>query len=643
MQSASGFSRQRREFYGVKLPEPAARRSLALFMETCLESDTCHSYRSPDVYAGSAGTRLCRTILNYTGARTQNEGLVRTNLQKNAMRSFLPVLFFSSLACAAPSPPGWYFVQNGTTGIVALEAIVVSPTLAVIFDRVQDDPLQINGAGAWGALWNFETNTATPLSLLSNSFCASGGFLSNGTMVSVGGQAVENPDTEPDTDGRMMIRLLEPCTDANGVGCRIIEDPATLHLAETRWYPSSLRLFDGSLMVIGGIHEQTPFYNVDPVNSFEFFPPKDSGVPRSSAFLERSLPANLFPRAFALPDGKVFMVANNQTIIYDVETRTETRLPDLPNGVRVTNPFDGTATLLPLRPPLFTPEILVCGGTNSSDAIPSEQLSSQDPASDQCSRITATPEGIRRGWVLERMPEGRMMPEMVILPDGRVLIINGAQTGYAAIASVANTVDGQSNADNPVLKPVLYDPAAPLGKRFSNEQLPASDIARVYHSSVSLTPNGNIFIGGSNPNTGVRNDTRLHSEFRVEYLNPPYMSVARPVLHNVPKTLPFNHAFTVPVTIPAGLKASNIQVAMMDLGFSTHAFHSSSRLVFMDAKLAPNRKSITIVTPPNNRVYPPGPAYIFLTVDGVTSTGVQVLVGDGRAPPVKDQGIQLPL
>ena len=49
-------------------------------------------------------------------------------------------------------------------------------------------------------------------------------------------------------------------------------------------------------MVIGGMHEGTPFYNTDPVNSIEFFPPKDGGVPRLSAFLERSLPANLFPR-----------------------------------------------------------------------------------------------------------------------------------------------------------------------------------------------------------------------------------------------------------------------------------------------------------------------------------------------------------
>jgi len=108
---------------------------------------------------------------------------------------------------------------------------------------------------------------------------------------------------------------------------------------------------------------------------------------------------------FSLPDDTVLMVANNQTIIYDVEINKETILPDIPSGVRVMNPFDGAATLLPLSPPNFIPEVLVCGGSNSSDQIPSLQFSSQDPASNQCSRLTLTPEGIKKGWEVEHLLE----------------------------------------------------------------------------------------------------------------------------------------------------------------------------------------------------------------------------------------------
>lgn len=49
-------------------------------------------------------------------------------------------------------------------------------------------------------------------------------------------------------------------------------------------------------MIVGGVHEGVLFYNIDPVNSIEFFPSKDGGVPRQSDFLARTNPVNLFPR-----------------------------------------------------------------------------------------------------------------------------------------------------------------------------------------------------------------------------------------------------------------------------------------------------------------------------------------------------------
>ena len=77
-------------------------------------------------------------------------------------------------------------------------------------------------------------------------------------------------------------------------------------------------------------------------------------------------------------------------------------------------------------------------------------------------------------------------------------------------------------------------------------------------------------------------------------------------------------------------------VTLVDLGFSSHAFHSSARLVFMDAQLSDDRKSLTITSPPNRNIYPPGPAFVFLTVDDISSEGTQVMVGSGAAPPQSD-------
>ena len=95
--------------------------------------------------------------------------------------------------------------------------------------------------------------------------------------------------------GNEGLRIFEPCASPSGEGCTLFEDPPNLHLQEPRWYTSSVRIFDGSLMIIGGTHVNAAFYNIDPANSFEFFPPKED-APRPSAFLERTLPSNLFPR-----------------------------------------------------------------------------------------------------------------------------------------------------------------------------------------------------------------------------------------------------------------------------------------------------------------------------------------------------------
>lgn len=181
---------------------------------------------------------------------------------------FLKALTFVSVLAVRGSPVaphdlGWHFVEAGSSGLVALESMIISPTLALLFNKVQDVPLTISGRAAHGALWDLKTNEVTALEVQSDSFCASGGFISNGTMVSfilhilmcqlkipvqvsIGG----NPTTDSGVvwDGRMGLRLLEPCLDPHGVDCVLFDDPEVVHLAVTRWYPASVRIFDGSLV-----------------------------------------------------------------------------------------------------------------------------------------------------------------------------------------------------------------------------------------------------------------------------------------------------------------------------------------------------------------------------------------------------------
>nr|GAT51211.1 predicted protein [Mycena chlorophos] len=551
----------------------------------------------------------------------------------------------TTAATSATINPQWTLVQNGTTGILANQMIIVSPTLALLFDLAgTGGPLQINGKSAWGALYDLETNTPRAIDVVSDTFCASGSILSNGTMVSVGGDYIEElSEAFSAENGTNAVRIFEPCDTPDGSGCELYDDPAVIHLTVPRWYPSSVRIYDGSLIVVGGSFNFSFFYNTFTENSFEFWPPKDHGAVRDSPFLDRAGPANMFTRMFSLPDGTIFMISGNQTIIYDIEKKTETRLPDLPNNVKIANPFDGTAQMLPLSPPDYIPEVVACGGTTTTEGILPIQLSSQDPASSQCSRITLTPEGIKQGWAVEHMPEQRMLPEMLHLPTGEMLIINGGQTGYSGFDGVYDPV-GNSNADHPNYTPTLYDPTAPLGQRMSKEGLPTSNIARMYHSTVSLTPSGSFMIAGSNPNIRQNLTVPYATEYRVEHLSPPYMSLERPILSNVPAKVAFNTQFTINIQIPhvPALVNPAIKVALMDLGYSSHSFHSSARLVWLDATLEADQKTLRLTSPPNNRIYPPGIGWIYVTIaDRYVSAGSRIMIGNGGSPPVQDQGKQM--
>ncbi|EJD44964.1 hypothetical protein AURDEDRAFT_64772 [Auricularia subglabra TFB-10046 SS5] len=549
-----------------------------------------------------------------------------------------------------PRRQAWGLTQPGTTGVAAMQLTVVSPTQILIVDKVERNPLLVNGHSAWSALYNTDTNTVRPVDVVTNSFCAGGAWLSNGTLLNVGGNAVLDGDLG-DKNGAQGLRMFTP-SHRSGENrylqkCVFFESPNRIRLGVARWYPTVVRLDDGSVFIIGGsltgVFENSAAANVP---SIEFWPPKNvnghNGTPVPSQFLQDTLNANLFPIAILLPAGRIFVAANQKAMIYDWRLDLEIRLPDLPNGVRISYPMAGTGVLLPLSPDNgYTPTVLICGGSAHSDS-PTVVLSSQDTASAQCARMELSVPGIRAGWLVETMPEPRIMPDVVQLPDGRLLIVNGGRTGYSGTClplspylltwygNVLHQV-GASNADNPVLRPVIYDPAAAEGSRFSTAGLPTSTIPRLYHSVASLLPSGAIVIAGSNPNEDV-STVKYATEYRLEILSPPWMTAARPTFTGLPPNANFGTNVTLTIAVPASLMAGS-SVALMDLGYSTHALHMNMRHVWLNSARRSNT-TLVVTIPPNPTIYPPGPGWLYVVANGTPSKGQQLLVGTGGGPRV---------
>lgn len=565
-----------------------------------------------------------------------------------------PTLFFPLLAAAgqvygatysfASEPPQTSLLNNfeiaGNSYASAQQVFLGTLDKVYIVDKTEDNAQQVNGHPAWAAEWSASTRQTRAMDIVTNSFCAGGAVLGNGTWLNVGGnQAVTYGGvTDPsqtggppydDPDGGQSVRLLNPCDD--GTCDWILDTPMTTR----RWYPTLETLEDGSMFIYGGCQYGGYVNDASQNNpTYEFFPSR--GAPITSPILQNTLPVNLYPLTWLLPSGKLLVQSNWNTVLLDYNLYQETPLDDMPDAVRV-YPASGGSAMLPLTPANnYTATIIFCGGSNISTAQWTENWDIPHyAASTSCVQIT--PQLSSSYEEIDPLPEGRTMGNLILLPDGRVLCLNGASTGTAGYGNTSFTI-GQSYANQPLLDPVIYDPSAPAGQRWSRDGLNPSTIPRMYHSSATLMPDGSIFVSGSNPNSDVNLTAPYPTEYRIELFYPSYYNQRRPAPQGLPNRLSYGgSSFTLSLS-SADLFGSvnNIQsakVMVIRTGFSTHTMNMGMRAVQLDLAYTGNPDGSGTLTvsqlPPNPAVLAPGPALLFVVVNGVPSVGVQVMVGSG--------------
>jgi hypothetical protein len=328
----------------------------------------------------------------------------------------------------------------------------------------------------------------------------------------------------------------------------------------------------------------------------------------------------------------------------------------MPEQIIRVYPASGANAMLPLTPAnSYTPTIIFCGGQTMDDAswgdygyphIDTWTL----PASSKCHRITPEPvDGSAPAYVQDdSLPIGRTMGQFIALPDGTLLVINGAVNGTAGYAQRTLTTTtpgampyGPSLAAGPVTQPAIYYPNAPAGSRWSTAGLNYSTVPRLYHSSALLLPDGSVMVAGSNPNADVNMTTKYPTTYTAEYFYPPYFAAkTRPVPSNVPTTLSYGGAFfniTVPFssyTGDANTAASNTTVWLIRQGFTTHAMNMGQRIMQLNNTFTVQDDGIIILhtaqLPPSPNLFQPGPAFLFVTISGIPSNGTYVIVGNGQ-------------
>jgi hypothetical protein len=313
--------------------------------------------------------------------------------------------------------------------------------------------------------------------------------------------------------------------------------------------------------------------------------------------------------------------------------------------------------MLPLTPRNgYNPTLIFCGGQSG--------LSDNDwgtygypnantwtiPASADCQRITPEPtDGSAPAYVQDDdLPVGRTMGQFIALPDGTMLLLNGGaygtagyatQTGQAA--SLAEMPYGPSLATDPIFQPLIYNPNAASGSRWSNAGLSNSTVPRLYHSTAVLLPDGSVMVAGSNPNPDYNPNTIYPTTYTAEYFYPSYFGAStRPAPQNVPTTLSYGgNPFDITLssssyTGNANDAAGNTTVWLIRPGFSTHSMNMGQRSMQLNnTYTVQDDGSITIHAaqlPPYPNIFQPGPALLFVTINGIPSNGTFVTVGSGQ-------------
>ncbi|KAK4720418.1 hypothetical protein R3W88_010651 [Solanum pinnatisectum] len=518
---------------------------------------------------------------------------------------------------------GEWVLLHESIGVSAMHMQLLYNNKVIIFDRTDfgasnlslpqgkcrfDDEVLDVDCSAHSVLYDILSNTYRPLMVQTDVWCSSGALNSDGTLIQTGGYHA----------GDRKIRLFSPCD--GDVDCDWTELPQNLTVQ--RWYASDHILPDGRVIIVGG---RKAF-------SYEFFPKTmddNGGVFHLPFLVETTDPMeenNLYPFLYILPDGNLYIFSNQRSIVLDYVNHNVLReFPMIP-GEKRSYPATGSSVMLPLRlcqgqEPVV--EVMICGGAWGGAYV--KALEGEFwRGSSSCGRMRLTDPDPK--WVMEEMPSGRVMPDMLLLPTGDVLILNGAANGAA----------GWENAIDPVLNPGLYRPDEPdPGRRFT--VLTPTTIARMYHSSAILLPDGRILVGGSNPHstynfTGVKYPTELS----LEAFSPPYLATQyahlRPLNQaiDVGQVLSYGQQFSITFTLPFPQPDAEFMVSMIPPSFTTHSFGMNQRLLFLEIvgveRLFMFGYRVIVFAPPTRNIAPPGYYMVFVVHQGVPGHSVWVKI-----------------
>jgi len=401
-------------------------------------------------------------------------------------------------------------------------------------------------------------------------FCSGTAALPDGRSLIVGGTSTY---TASSFTGENRASIFNPATG---------QFVQSQNMHDGRWYATATALGDGRIMAMSGLNK-----SAGTSRTIEIYDLRNAGAGWSAPTSVPFTPP-LYPRVALLPNGNVFYTgqgsgaANTNGWMFNPATGGWTL-----SVATTMNRTYGSAVLLPLLPPNYTPRVMNFGGGNPGTASTEIiDLSVPSPT-----------------WIPgPSMSTGRIQMNAISLPDGRVLA-EGGSVNNESPNRAGKTAD-------------LYDPV-------SNNMSSAGTAAysRLYHSTALLLPDATVVSMGSNPGK------RGGYEPAIEIYTPPYLydsndhliTAQRPQIASQPFTAPL--AYNAPFQVSYTSSAPIASAVLVRLGSATHAFNMEQRVIGLCGATAPCSalsNTLNLTTPPNGNIAPPGYYMLFL----IDSAGV---------------------
>ncbi|GAB3280999.1 hypothetical protein GCM10027589_08050 [Actinocorallia lasiicapitis] len=410
----------------------------------------------------------------------------------------------------------WAVRSFGGNGVRAMHSVLLHNGKVLLIAGSGNDRQSFDAGRFTSRVYDPVKNTYTDVKTPYDMFCAGHVQLPNGKVLVLSGSEKYGEYTAQGQEvigftGSKKSYLFNPATNAY----EKLND-----LNDGHWYPSATILGNGDVFAVGGSADDLANGNSYISRVTERYSYAENRWLKQDEVRQSGYHWQMYPSLILMQNGKLFY---SGSFVFGSGPVADLGQPATPQGTLLAGIYDdGGNKKAPtytgirglrdpvardqsasvLLPPAQDQRVMVIGGASSSQGTPGHKHT-------DIVDLNAAKPAYRPG---PDLPQGKLYVSAVLLPDGTVFETGGSR----------------NIRSNHVFEASIFNPSVPRAQeRWSS--MAADPVARSYHNTAVLLPDGRVLAQGSNPGDNS-------FETRISIFSPPYLfKGARPKIGKLRK------------------------------------------------------------------------------------------------------------